>query len=121
LEDKNSLETFYAVDGRAFTRLDGLYSQGSGLWEGWKMPRTQAVSLKTPANRLDLRFELSGDGAQLWSAPDARLRLEVEMASPGLAPLRPGAELATLRASQPVEVLLLPHPAAFPDRLRPDY
>ncbi len=118
---KNSLLTSYQADGRKFVLLDDYRSNASGLWEGWKIRRIHGVQLAVPARTLAVRFELSGQGAQLWSTLDSRMRLEVDLDAHGWVPLRFEAATARLEASLPVEALFLPEPAKFPDSLRTDY
>lgn len=117
----NNVLARYSTDGQNFTTLDEYRSNGSGLWEGWKMRRINKIIFPKPATRLDVRFELSGQGAQLWSARDARMRIEFELDTSAFTGLHPGSALAPLVSDQPVEVLFLEHPARFPDKLLPTH
>lgn len=116
---KSAVITRYAADDGPLAILDEYRSNASEKWEGWKIRRIHAATLSGPARRLRVRFDLSGQDAQLWSTADARMRLEVEMDGASLARIEPGTGLARLDCDQAMEALFLPGQVSFPDRLRP--
>lgn len=67
---KNALTLEISTDGREFDRLDGLYSNASGRWDGWRVGRFAGKKWTLPARDIYLRFLFSGDGAQLWSSAE---------------------------------------------------
>lgn len=67
---QNGWQASVSIDGRVFERLDSLSSNASGLWDGWRVPRTSSKKWALPPHDIYLRFDLSGDGAQLWSSTE---------------------------------------------------
>lgn len=121
---RQALRTLMSTDGVRFTPVNAYASSGSGRWEGWKIPQVTWVRLDKPAENLFIRFELTGQKAQLWSAPDARMRLEVELDAAALA--RPEvaawpAALGLTNVGGPLDVLLLEKPQDFADRFKRSY
>lgn len=117
---KNALRTLISTDGISWREVNSYRSTGSGRWEGWKIPQYTVVRLDKPARDVLVRFELAGQKAQLWSAPDALMRLEARLDASALPaplldkwPVRLG-----LRHSSPLDVMLLDAPQPFPDTLR---
>ena len=117
---KTAIRTLVSADGQPWREVNSYRSSGSERWEGWKIPQYSLVRLDKPARKVLIRFELSGQKAQLWSAPDARMRFEARLDASSLAaplldkwPVRLG-----LRHASPLEVLLLESPQLFPDHLR---
>ena len=117
---KNALRTLISTDGRSWREVNSYRSTGSGRWEGWKIPQYTLVRLDNPAREVLVRFELAGQKAQLWSAPDALMRFEARLDASALPaplldkwPVRLG-----LRHASPLDVMLLDAPQPFPDHLR---
>jgi len=115
-----SIGTRISTDGKNWREVNSYSGSGSGRWEGWKIPQYTLVSLDKPAREVLIRFVLTGQKAQLWSAPDARMRFEIRMDASRVPvpaidswPVRLSLSHAT-----PLNVLLLDSPQPFPDRLR---
>lgn len=86
----NWVKAWYSLDGGPFLPVSSFGGCASGSWEGLDVPRVAAIGFAKAAHTLTLRFELSGDGAQLWSSPDYPMRLDVFCgASPPLPPTCP--------------------------------
>jgi len=117
---KSRVRTLLSADGGPWREINEYKGSGSGRWEGLKIPQYTLLRLDSPASEVRLRFELSGHKAQLWSAPDARMRLDLRLDASRLAapmidkwPVRVGVS-----GPHPLRLLLLERPAPFPDRLR---
>lgn len=80
----NSWRVSVSTDGSAFEPLDSLRSNASGRWDGWRVPRTSRKVWALPARDIYLRFDLSGDGVQLWSSAEFPLLIEAGFAGPGV-------------------------------------
>ncbi|MEL7641704.1 MAG: glycosyltransferase family 39 protein [Solidesulfovibrio sp.] len=89
----NRVTAAYSTDGATYLPLGELRSVGDFFWYGGAMRMVRDVRLPRPADRLYLRFALSGGGAQLWSAPRTPMTLDVRLAGTGFAglPLPSGA------------------------------
>lgn len=72
-----------STDGSTFEPLDGLRSNASGRWDGWRVPRTSRKVWALPARDIYIRFDFSGDGVQLWSSSEFPLLIEAGFAGPG--------------------------------------
>jgi 4-amino-4-deoxy-L-arabinose transferase-like glycosyltransferase len=95
----NWVKASYSLDGGPFLPLGSFSGSASGSWEGLDVPRVAFVDFAAQASRLTLRFELSGDGAQLWSSPDRPMRLDVFCGAP---PQFPASCPALLASDSPV-------------------
>lgn len=83
----NRVVAQWSVDGNVYHDLDSLRSQGDYFLYSGTMRQAARVRLPAPANRLYLRFVLSGGGARLFSAGDTRLVVECDLAQTGFAGL----------------------------------
>ncbi|WP_428564476.1 MAG: glycosyltransferase family 39 protein [Solidesulfovibrio sp. DCME] len=83
----NRITAAYSTDGATYRPLGELRSVGDFFWYGGAMRMVREVRLAQPADRLYVRFALSGGGAQLWSAPGSPLTLDVDLAGTGFAGL----------------------------------
>ncbi|WP_300161543.1 glycosyltransferase family 39 protein [Solidesulfovibrio sp.] len=103
----NRVTVAYSTDGSRYEPLGELRSEGDFFWYGGEMRMAREVRLPQPADRLYLRFALSGAGARLWSAPGTPLSLDVTLAGTGFAglPLPQGPVAA---ASPDGDVLVRP-------------
>ncbi|MBI4806322.1 MAG: glycosyltransferase family 39 protein [Desulfovibrio sp.] len=112
--------TQVSTDGKNWRDVNSYSGSGSGRWEGLKIPQYTLVSLDKPAREMLIRFVLTGQKAQLWSAPDARMRFEIRMdASRVPVPVIDSWPVRlSLSHATPLDVLLLESPQPFPDRLR---
>jgi len=81
---RNRWRVSVSTDGSTFEPLDGLRSNASGRWDGWRVPRTSRKVWALPAHDIYLRFDLSGDGVQLWSSSDYPLLIEAGFAGSGI-------------------------------------
>lgn len=116
----NEVRTLLSTDGKKWREINRYAGSGSGRWEGLKIPQYSFVELDKLTSRVLVRFELSGRDAQLWSAPDARMRLDFRLDGPvklfgqaGEWPRRLGVANPT-----PLTVMLLGAPHVFPDWLK---
>jgi hypothetical protein len=112
--------TQVSTDGKNWRDVNNYSGSGSGRWEGLKIPQYTLVPLEKPAREVFIRFVLTGQKAQLWSAPDARMRFEIRMdASRVPVPVIDSwPTRLSLSHDTPLDVLLLDSPQPFPDRLR---
>nr|WP_279343537.1 glycosyltransferase family 39 protein [Fundidesulfovibrio terrae] len=117
---QNSVSTQLSLDGEAWREVNRYEGSGSGRWEGWKIPQYSLVKLDKPARDVRVRFVLSGSKAQLWSAPDARMRFELRLdaASVPVPVISSWPATLSLAHDAPLDVQLLDAPQPFPDRLR---
>lgn len=115
----NAVRTLISADGGPWREVNIYKGSGSGRWEGLKIPQYTLVELDKPARDIRVRLELSGRRAQLWSAPDARMRFELKLdASAVPAPfLDKWPARLSASGARPLRVLLLDSPVPFPDRL----
>ena len=77
----------WSVDGNVYHDLDSLRSRGDYFLYSGTMRQAARVRLPAPANRLYLRFVLSGGGARLFSSGDTRLVMECDLARTGFSGL----------------------------------
>jgi 4-amino-4-deoxy-L-arabinose transferase-like glycosyltransferase len=117
---RNYVSTQVSLDGEPWREVNRYEGSGSDRWEGWKIPQYSLLQLDRPARGVRVRFVLSGVKAQLWSAPDARMRLEMRLdaASVPVPALSIWPAQLALSHSSPLDVTLLENPQPFPDRLR---
>jgi uncharacterized membrane protein len=80
---KNKVRTSWSLDNVRWNELDIAHGWGSGRWEGWQIPRSLAIRPAAPVKEVFIRFDLSGDGAQLWSSPEHPMRIMLRT-KPGL-------------------------------------
>lgn len=125
LERTNILRLSYSLDGKAFTPLDALQSSGSLLWEGLMVRRVALADFTTPVHNLFIRFDLSGQGAQLWSRIDTRMTIEATLDASHVPPLtlhsrRVNATLSG-NAGAPLDLILLPEPVDLRQDLKDNY
>jgi len=115
----NFVRALVSRDGVSWREIGRFSGSGSGRWEGLKAPRYWHAALDGRPGEVFLRFELSGSGAQLWSAPDARLRVDVDLDASALGPLELSGWPARCWSSSPrdLDVLFLERELLFPDRL----
>lgn len=112
--------TQVSADHGPWREVNRYRGSGSGRWEGWKIPQYTLVPLNAPARDVRVRFVLTGAKAQLWSSPDAHMRLELRLDAskvPVPSVYSWPANLSLDHAS-PLSVLLLKDQQTFPDRLR---
>lgn len=119
LAGNNQVSARLSADGGPFLTLDRYRPAPTGRWEGLKSRRAAVRTLPHPARTVAVRFDLSGQDAQLWSAPDARLRLELTLDAQKAAPPHTDEPLPRLNADHPLAVELLADPIRFPDALLP--
>lgn len=79
----NRVTAAYSTDGATYQPLGELRSVGNFFWYGGAMRMARDVELPQAADRLYIRFSLSGGGGQLWSAPQTPLSLDVRLADTG--------------------------------------
>jgi hypothetical protein len=116
----NTVVTQVSADNGPWREVNRYRGSGSGRWEGLKIPQYTRIRLDRPATELRVRFVLSGQAAQLWSAPDARMRLDVSLDAASLPVPSIDAWPSRIGVSQdmPVEILPLADTHPVPDRLR---
>jgi 4-amino-4-deoxy-L-arabinose transferase-like glycosyltransferase len=78
---KNFCRISVSTDGQAFETLDTFRSNASGHWDGWRVPRTVVKNWASPVNDVYVRFDLSGDGAQLWSSAEFPMLAQADFAA----------------------------------------
>lgn len=83
----NRVVAQWSMDGNVYHDLDSLRSQGNYFFYSGAMRQAARVRLPAPANRLYLRFVLSGGGARLFSSGDTRLVMECDLAQTGFSGL----------------------------------
>ncbi len=89
---RNRITAAYSTDGATYLPLGELRSEGDFFWYGGAMRMARAIRLPRPADRLYVRLALSGGGAQLWSAAETPLSLDVTLTDTGFAGLDLGTE-----------------------------
>jgi hypothetical protein len=116
---RNAVRTLLSAGGGPWREVNLYRGAGSGRWEGLKIPQYSKVALDKPARDIRVRFELSNRRAQLWSAPDARMRFELSLDASALPAPYLDRWPARLTASgkQSLRVLLLDAPTPFRDDL----
>ena len=97
----NRVTASYSTDGATYRPLGELASVGDFFWYGGSMRMARQVRLPRPADRLYVRFALSGGGAQLWSAPATPLSLDVTLADTGFAGLSLPAGITAIQSLGP--------------------
>lgn len=87
----------YSLDGGAFEKAYRYATPGTGTWEGLYVPRRFSLRPDKPFYRLGVRFDLSGDDAQLWSSKAYPMRIlaRIDASGPAAPEIPPG--LSTLR------------------------
>lgn len=115
----NRVAAQWSVDGAAYHDLGELRSTGNYFYYyGGRMRQAGRVDLPSPANRLYVRFILSGGGARLYSSGDTLLTLEADLANTGFAGLPlPDAPL-TGQSTPPAALAPTAAPPALDVRLR---
>lgn len=83
----NRITAAYSTDGAHYRPLGELRSVGEFFWYGGAMRQASVVRLPQPADKLYIRFALSGGGAQLWSASATPLTLDVTLDKTGFTGL----------------------------------
>jgi hypothetical protein len=115
----NRIEAAYSTDGAHYEPLAELRSVGDFFWYGGAMRLAREVKLPRPADRLYLRFALSGGGAQLWSAPATPLTLDVTLGDTGFHGLPlPAGPTSVISPDGAVGLLPTRLPPPFGDSLR---
>ncbi len=76
----NRISVAYSTDGTRYEPLGELRSRGDFFWYSGGMRMVREVHLTRPADKLYVRFSLSGAGARLRSAPETPLSLDVTLA-----------------------------------------
>jgi len=87
----------YSLDDGAFERAYRYATPGTGAWEGLTVPRRFRLRPGKSFRRLKVRFDLSGDDAQLWSSQAYPMRIFVGLDASGLAAPDVPAGLSELR------------------------
>ena len=109
---KNTVRASYCTDGKTYQRLDTLGSSGSGRWEGLGVGREATADLGGFTGTVRLRFELSGDAAQLWSSLETPMALTLSLDTKSLPAIALPPGRTPLRADCPASagVVALPMP-----------
>jgi 4-amino-4-deoxy-L-arabinose transferase-like glycosyltransferase len=115
----NRVTAQWSTDGATYRDLDELRSVGDYFfYYGGRLRQAGQVRLDQPANRLYVRFALSGAGARLFSTGETRLTIEADLAGTGFAGLSlpagplsgrshgPAVGLAPTLAPPPLDVRL---------------
>jgi hypothetical protein len=112
--------TQVSADNAPWREVNRYQGSGSGRWEGLKIPQYTKVRLDRPASELRVRFLLPGQAAQLWSAPDARMRLDARLDASNLPvpAIEDWPSQIGVSQGERVEILPLVDPQPFPDWLR---
>ena len=112
---RNAVTASFSTDGSRFTPLDAFQSTGSGLWEGLGVRRQADIALEGFTGTLLVRFDLSGDAAQLWSSPETPLSMTLDLDTRSLPPLvlQPGQ--TSLGVDCPADCAM----AVSPDTVKP--
>ncbi|MBI4803968.1 MAG: glycosyltransferase family 39 protein [Desulfovibrio sp.] len=105
---KNGWQASISTDGRVFKRLDSLTSNASGRWDGWRVPRTSGKKWALPPHDIYLRFDLSGDGVQLWSSTDFPILIQADCMPGGVVLPSPSSTLDALGQNGAVQLLDAP-------------
>jgi len=92
---RNSLRAVWSTDNVNWQELETCRGWGSGRWEGWQIPRSLVIRPATPVRDIFIRFELSGDGTQLWSSPEHPMRILLSTGSSGDIPPKAGSGLTS--------------------------
>lgn len=125
MERKNNLRLSYSLDGREFIPMDALQSSGSLLWEGLMVRRVSLVSFDKPVHNVFVRFDLSGQGAQLWSRDETRMTIEALLNASSAPPLKLKTDLVNVtlsgNAEKPLDLTLLPEAMNFREDLKDSY
>lgn len=119
-DGRNTVRTLLSTNGTDWREINVYKGAASGRWEGLKIPQYTMVSLDQPASRVLIRFELSGQDAQLWSAHDAAMRLDFRLSSPQslFAAVESWPTNLNLSNPEPLDVMLLRERLQFPDSLK---
>lgn len=72
---RNRLRAMWSPDNVNWQELETCRGWGSNRWEGWQIPRSLVIRPATPVRNIFIRFELSGDGVQLWSSSEHPMRI----------------------------------------------
>lgn len=83
---RNRLRALWSTDNVNWQELETCHGWGSNRWEGWQIPRSLVIRPTTPVRNMFIRFELSGDGAQLWSSPEHPMRILLRTGAGGNVP-----------------------------------
>jgi len=119
-DGRNAVRTLLSTNGADWREINSYRGAASGRWEGLKIPQYTVVDLDQPASRVLIRFELSGQDAQLWSAHDAVMRLDFRLSSPHspFAIVQSWPTQLSISNPEPLDVMLLKDRLQFPDRLK---
>lgn len=119
-DGRNMIRTLLSTNGTDWREINSYKGAASGRWEGLKIPQYTVVDLERPASRVLIRFELSGQDAQLWSAHDAAMRLDFRLSSPQslFAAVESWPTNLNISNPDPLDVMLLEDRLQFPDRLK---
>lgn len=119
-DGRNTVRTLLSTNGTDWREINSYKGAASGRWEGLKIPQYTVVDLDRPASRVLIRFELSGQDAQLWSAHDAAMRLDFRLSSPHVpfAAVQSWPTRLNISNPDPLDVMLLENRLQFPDRLK---
>ncbi len=92
-EGKNGAVAEVALGDGEYRLLDAFLSTRSGRWDGLGVARTASLDLGGFTGTVRVRFRLTGDGAQLWSAPAYPMAVRLALDTRGLPALElsPGA------------------------------
>lgn len=119
-DGRNTVRTLLSTNGTDWREINSYKGAASGRWEGLKIPQYTVVELGRPASRVLIRFELSGQDAQLWSAHDAAMRLDFRLSSPHVpfAAVQSWPTQLQISNPEPLDVMLLKDRLQFPDGLK---
>jgi len=101
----NGWRASISTDGRVFEGLDSLWSNASGRWDGWRVPRTSSKKWALPPQDIYLRFDLSGDGVQLWSSTEFPILIQADFMARGVALPSLNSTLVALGQNGAVQLL----------------
>lgn len=122
---KNAVTVSFSPDGTHFTPLDTLRSDRSGLWQGLMARRVAVLRFDKPITNGFIRFDLSGQGAQLWSRDTTRMRIEAVLDDHAFTGLSATSASVPLLLEEnggaPLSIFLSPQPQPYLPGLQDDF
>jgi len=122
---KNTVTVSFSPDGTHFRPLDTLRSDRSGLWQGLMVRRVSVMRFRRPITNGFVRFDLSGQGAQLWSRDVTRMRIEAVLDASRFRGPTESAPTFPLKlednAGAPLSLFLSPRPQPYLPGLQDDF
>ena len=92
-----------ALGDGEYRLADAFLSTRSGRWDGLGVTRRASLDLGGFTGTVRVRFRLTGDGAQLWSAPQYPMTMRLTLDTRGLPPLALSPGTTPLGVSCPGE------------------